>query len=212
VLAGGHLLAYLLTILVLVVIPGPSVLFVVSRGVALGRRAALATVVGSTAGIAVLTAVVALGLGSIVEQSLAVFTVIKIAGAAYMVYLGVRMFRDRDELARIVDAAVVPRGMRRMLREGFVVGVTNPKALILQTAVLPQFVDPKAGSVQLQLAALGGILLLVGFCTDGAWALAAGTARVWISRSPRRLELIGGTGGLVLIGLGLRLAVTGRKD
>jgi threonine/homoserine/homoserine lactone efflux protein len=188
------------------------VLFVVSRGVALGRRAALATVVGSTAGIAVLTAVVALGLGSIVEQSLAVFTVIKIAGAAYMVYLGVRMFRDRDELARIVDAAVVPRGMRRMLREGFVVGVTNPKALILQTAVLPQFVDPKAGSVQLQLAALGGILLLVGFCTDGAWALAAGTARVWISRSPRRLELIGGTGGLVLIGLGLRLAVTGRKD
>jgi threonine/homoserine/homoserine lactone efflux protein len=212
VLAGGHLLAYLITILVLVVIPGPSVLFVVSRGVALGRRAALATVVGSTAGIAVLTAVVALGLGSIVEQSLAVFTVIKIAGAAYMVYLGVRMFRDRDELARIVDAAVVPRGMRRMLREGFVVGVTNPKALILQTAVLPQFVDPKAGSVQLQLAALGGILLLVGFCTDGAWALAAGTARVWISRSPRRLELIGGTGGLVLIGLGLRLAVTGRKD
>jgi threonine/homoserine/homoserine lactone efflux protein len=212
VLAGGHLLAYLVTILVLVVIPGPSVLFVVSRGVALGRRAALATVLGSTAGIAVLTAVVALGLGSIVEESLAVFTVIKIAGAAYMVYLGVRMFRDRDELARVVDAAVVPRGMRRMLREGFVVGVTNPKALILQTAVLPQFVDPKAGSVQLQLAALGGILLAVGFCTDGAWALAAGTARVWISRSPRRLEMIGGAGGLVLIGLGVRLALTGRKD
>jgi threonine/homoserine/homoserine lactone efflux protein len=212
VLAGGHLLAYLITILVLVVIPGPSVLFVVSRGVALGRRAALATVVGSTAGIAVLTVVVALGLGSIVEESLAVFTVIKFAGAAYMVYLGVRMFRDRDELARVVDAAIVPRGTRRMLREGFVVGVTNPKALILQTAVLPQFVDPKAGSVQLQLLALGGILLLVGFCTDGVWALAAGTARVWISRSPRRLELIGGAGGLVLIGLGLRLAVTGRKD
>ena len=62
------------------------------------------------------------------------------------------------------------------------------------------------------VAGLGGILLLVGFCTDGVWALAAGTARVWISRSPRRLELIGGAGGLVLIGLGVRLALTGRKD
>jgi threonine/homoserine/homoserine lactone efflux protein len=212
VLAGGHLLAYLLTIFVLIVIPGPSVLFVVSRGVAHGRRAALATVLGNTAGLAVLVMVVSLGLGSIVSESLAVFTAIKLAGAAYMVYLGIKMFRDRDALARMLDATVAPRGMRRMLREGFVVGVTNPKALILLTAVLPQFVDAKAGNVQLQLVILGGISLLVGLCTDGSWALAAGTARTWIARSPRRLELIGGAGGLVLIGLGVRLAVTGRKD
>ena len=78
--------------------------------------------------------------------------------------------------------------------------------------MLPQFVDPKAGNVQLQLLILGGISLLLGLCTDGSWALAAGTARTWIARSPRRLELIGGAGGLVLIGLGVRLAVTGRKD
>jgi threonine/homoserine/homoserine lactone efflux protein len=156
--------------------------------------------------------VVSLGLGSIVSESLAVFTAIKLAGAAYMVYLGIKMFRDRDALARMLDATVAPRGMQRMLREGFVVGVTNPKALILLTAVLPQFVDAKAGNVRLQLLILGGISLLLGLCTDGSWALAAGTARTWIARSPRRLELIGGAGGLVLIGLGVRLAVTGRKD
>jgi threonine/homoserine/homoserine lactone efflux protein len=211
-LAGGHLLTYVVTIFVLIVIPGPSVLFVVSRGVALGRRAALATVLGNTAGLGVLAIVVSLGLGSIVARSLAVFTVIKLAGAAYMVFLGVRMFRDRHALARMLDAAVEPKGMQRMLREGFVVGVTNPKAVILMTAVLPQFVDRSAGHVQLQFLLLGAISLIVGLFSDGAWAIVSGTARVWLARSPRRLELIGGAGGLVLIGLGVRLAVTGRKD
>jgi threonine/homoserine/homoserine lactone efflux protein len=146
-LAGGHLLTYVVTIFVLIVIPGPSVLFVVSRGVALGRRAALLTVLGNTAGLALLVVVVSLGLGSIVARSVAVFTVIKLAGAAYMVFLGVRMLRDRHELARMLDAAVVPRGTQRMLREGFIVGATNPKAVILMNAVLPQFVDRGAGHV-----------------------------------------------------------------
>jgi threonine/homoserine/homoserine lactone efflux protein len=209
---GGHLLTYVVTIFVLIVIPGPSVLFVVSRGVALGRRAALATVLGNTAGLGVLAIIVSLGLGSIVARSVAVFTVIKLAGAAYMVFLGVRMFRDRHALARMLDAAVQPKGMRRMLREGFVVGITNPKAVILMTAVLPQFVDRDAGHVQLQFLLLGAISLIVGLFSDGAWAIVSGTARVWLARSPRRLELIGGAGGLVLIGLGVRLAVTGRKD
>jgi threonine/homoserine/homoserine lactone efflux protein len=211
-LAGGHLLTYIVTIFVLIVIPGPSVLFVVSRGVALGRRAALATVLGNTAGLGVLAIVVSLGLGSIVARSLAVFTVIKLAGAAYMVFLGVRMFRDRHALARMLDAAVAPKGMQRMLREGFVVGITNPKAVILMTAVLPQFVDRGAGHVQLQFLLLGAISLIVGLFSDGAWAIVSGSARVWLARSPRRLELIGGAGGLVLVGLGVRLAVTGRKD
>jgi threonine/homoserine/homoserine lactone efflux protein len=211
-LAGGPLLTFVLTIFVLIVIPGPSVLFVVSRGVALGRRAALATVLGNTAGLAVLAIVISLGLGSIVERSVVVFTVIKLAGAAYMIFLGVWMFCDRHELARMLDATVAPKGMQRMLREGFVVGITNPKAVILMTAVLPQFVDRSAGHVQLQFLLLGAISLVIGLVSDGAWALVSGTARVWLARSPRRLELIGGAGGLVLIGLGVRVAITGRKD
>jgi threonine/homoserine/homoserine lactone efflux protein len=200
------------TIFVLIVIPGPSVLFVVSRGVALGRRAALATVLGNTAGLGVLVLAVALGLGSLVERSVTVFTVIKLAGAAYMVFLGVRMFLDRHALARMLDATVAPKGMQRMLREGFVVGITNPKAVILMTAVLPQFIDRAAGHVQLQFLLLGAISLIVGLFSDGAWAIVSGTARVWLARSPRRLELIGGAGGLVLIGLGVRLAITGRRE
>jgi threonine/homoserine/homoserine lactone efflux protein len=211
-IAGGPLLTYVITIFVLIVIPGPSVLFVVSRGVALGRRAALATVLGNTLGLAVLAIIIAVGLGSIVERSVAVFTVIKLAGAAYMVFLGVRMFFDRHALARMLDATVVPKGMQRMLREGFVVGITNPKAVILMTAVLPQFVDRGAGNVQLQFLLLAAISLVVGLFSDGAWAIVSGTARVWLARSPRRLELIGGAGGLVLVGLGVRLALTGRKD
>jgi threonine/homoserine/homoserine lactone efflux protein len=138
--------------------------------------------------------------------------VIKLAGAAYMVFLGVRMFLDRHALARMLDAAVAPKGMQRMLREGFVVGITNPKAVILMTAVLPQFVDRGAGHVQLQFLLLGAISLIVGLFSDGAWAIVSGTARVWLARSPRRLELIGGAGGLVLVALGVRLAITGRKD
>jgi threonine/homoserine/homoserine lactone efflux protein len=205
-------LAFAVAAFVLIIIPGPSVLFVVSRGVALGRRAALATVLGNTAGLAVLAIVISLGLGSIVERSVVVFTVIKLAGAAYMVFLGVRMFLDRHALARMLDATVAPRGLQRMLREGFVVGITNPKAVILMTAVLPQFVDRSAGHVQLQFLLLGAISLVIGLVSDGAWALVSGTARVWLARSPRRLELIGGAGGLVLIGLGVRVAITGRKD
>lgn len=211
-IAGGSLLTYVVTIFVLIVIPGPSVLFVVSRGVALGRRAALATVLGNTAGLAVLVVVVSLGLGSIVQESVTVFTVIKLAGAGYMVFLGIRMFRDRHALARMLDASVAPKGMQRMLREGFVVGVSNPKALMLLTAVLPQFVDRSTGHVPLQLLLLGAISLVVGLFSDGTWAVVSGTARLWLARSPRRLELIGGVGGLVLIGLGVRLALTGRKD
>jgi threonine/homoserine/homoserine lactone efflux protein len=211
-LAGGHLLAFVITIFVLIVIPGPSVLFVISRGVALGRRAALATVLGNTAGLAVLVVVVSLGLGSIVSESVAVFTVIKLAGAAYMVFLGIRMFLDRKALATMLDATVAPKGVRRMVREGFIVGVSNPKALVMLTAVLPQFVDRSAGDVQLQILILGSISLVIGMLSDGTWGLVAGSARVWLARSPRRLSAIGGAGGLVLIGLGVRLAITGRKD
>jgi threonine/homoserine/homoserine lactone efflux protein len=211
-LAGGHLLAYLLTIFVLIVIPGPSVLFVVSRGVALGRRAALATVAGNTGGVLVQAVLVALGLGAIVERSDAVFTAIKLVGAVYLVLLGVRMIRRRRPLAELGDATQVPKGTRTIVREGFVVGLTNPKAVIIFTVVLPQFTDPARGHVPLQLLLLGGIFLTIGVLSDSAWAIAAGTARGWLARSRGRLETIAGAGGLVLIGLGVRLAVTGRRD
>jgi len=207
----GHLLPFLGTAFVLIWLPGPSVLFVVSRGVALGRRAALATVLGNTGGMAAQLVLVAAGLGSILAHSIALLDVVRLVGAAYLVVLGVRMFRRRRGLARLPDATAAPRSGRRIVREGFVVGATNPKALIIFTAVVPAFAERGHGPLQLQIAALGAICVAIALLSDSSWAILAGSARRWLGRSPRRLELIGGAGGLAIIGLGVRLALTGRR-
>ena len=209
---GDHLLEFAITAFVLIVVPGPSVLSVVSRGVALGRKAALATVAGNTAGVMVQAVLVALGLGALVERSDAAFTAVKLVGAVYLVVLGLRMLRNRHGLAALHDATEVPKGTRRIVREGFVVGFTNPKAVVVFTVVIPQFADPSRGHVPLQLLVLGIVFLTIGVISDSAWAIASGSARTWIARSRGRLEVLAGAGGVVLIGLGLRLAVTGRKD
>ena len=210
--SADRLAALALTAFVLIAIPGPSVLFVVSRSVTLGRRAGLATVVGNATGIYVQAIAVAIGIGSIVERSVAVFEVIKLAGAAYLVFLGIQAFRARRSLAAAFDPLTPPKSGGRLVRDGFVVGVTNPKAIVIFTAVLPQFADPAAGHVRLQLLVFGLIFVLIALVSDGMWALAAGTARQWLVNSPRRLEAVGGAGAIVMIGLGLRLAVSGRKD
>jgi len=211
VVTWSNLAAFALASLVLIAIPGPSVLFVISRGVVLGRRAALATVLGNCAGVYVQVAAVALGIGVIVERSVVVYNTIKLAGAAYLVWLGVRTFRNRRALVLALGAPVTPKSGRRILREGFVVGVTNPKAAVFFAAILPQFTEPSLGHVSLQMLTLGVVFIAIATLCDGAWALAAGTARERLVSSPRRLEAIGGAGGAVLVGLGVGLAVTGRK-
>jgi threonine/homoserine/homoserine lactone efflux protein len=213
VLPTKHFVEFLLTVYVLILIPGPSVLFVVSRGVALGRRAALATVAGNASGFALQLVLVSLGVGAIVARSDAVFTVLKLIGAAYLVLLGLRNIRDRRELAKVFGTAQVePKSLRRIIREGFFVGATNPKGVLIFTAVLPQFIDRSQGHVTLQLVLLGIICIGIALLSDGAWALASGTARQWLGRSPRRLERMSGAGGVMLIGLGVGLAITGRKS
>lgn len=207
-----HLLEFLLTVYVLILVPGPSVLFVVSRGLALGRRAALATVLGNTSGLALQLVLVAFGLGAIIASSDAVFVVLKLAGAAYLVLLGIRKIRDRHELAgALTGATAAPRSLRRTIREGFIVGATNPKGVLIFTAILPQFIVRSAGHTTLQLLTLGSICVLIAILSDGAWAIFAGSARHWLGGSPRRLERLSATGGAMLIGLGIGLAVTGRS-
>jgi threonine/homoserine/homoserine lactone efflux protein len=209
-----HLIEFLLTVYVLILIPGPSVLFVVSRGVALGRRAALATVLGNASGFALQLALVSVGVGSLVARSDAVFTTLKLCGAAYLVFLGVRNIRDRKALATLFAPAarVEPKSLARIIREGFFVGATNPKGVIIFTAVLPQFIDRSQGHVTVQLALLGAICIAIALLSDGAWAIASGTARHWLGRSSRRLETMTAAGGATLIALGVGLAVTGRRS
>ncbi len=207
----SNLAEFMLAALVLIAIPGPSVIFVISRGVVLGRRAALATVLGNCAGVYVLVIAVALGIGALVERSVVAFETLKLAGAGYLVWLGVKTFRSRRSLAAALRQPVEPKSGRRILREGFVVGVTNPKAAVFFAAILPQFADPSLGHVPLQLLFLGLVFVLMAMVMDGLWGLAAGTAREKFVASPRRLEAVGGAGGIVMVGLGLGLAVTGRR-
>jgi threonine/homoserine/homoserine lactone efflux protein len=207
-----QLVTFGLTAWAIIIVPGPSVLFVVSRGVALGRKAALATVVGNAAGALTTAIIVALGLGSVVARSITIYNVVKFVGAAYIVYLGIQAFRHRKGLSGTIDAASSPRSAARIIREGYLVGVTNPKVIVFFGAVLPQFVRRDAGHVPLQMILLGVEFVAISLVSDGMWGLLAGTARAWLSRSPKRMEALGGAGGLVLVGLGLRLALTGRHD
>ncbi len=208
----SHLLAFTLTAFVVIVVPGPSVLFVVSRALVLGRSGALTTVLGNSLGEYVQVMAVAFGVGAVVERSVVVFTMIKLCGAAYLVFLGVQAIRHRRALSGLMADGTVRGGRLRTLREGFVVGVANPKSIVFFAAILPQFVDPAAGSLTLQLLMLGAVFLLVALVSDSLWALAAGTARTWLAGSPDRLRYLGGAGGVAMIGIGVRLAVAGRHD
>ena len=174
-------------------------------------RAALLSVAGNTTGASLIVVVVALGYGAVAARSVEVFTVLKLAGAAYLVYLGVQTFRHRGDLAAALDRPAGP-AQRRLFWQGVVVGVTNPKVLIFFAAVLPQFVDLGAGGATGQMLVLGLLFALIAATLDSTWGLAAGAVRAWFATSPARLRLVGGTGGLTMVGLGIGLAFTGRPD
>lgn len=205
------LLAFALAGIVLVVIPGPSVLFIVGRALAHGRRAALTSVAGNTTGAALVVVLVAFGLGAVAAGSAVVFGVIKFVGAAYLVYLGVQMIRRRGDLTAVLGSASGAAD-RRLYWQGVVVGCTNPKVLVFFAAVLPQFVDAGAGSATTQMLVLGLLFALIASVLDSLWGLAAGTVRTWFVTSPARLRRVGGLGGAMMIVMGAGLALTGRKD
>jgi threonine/homoserine/homoserine lactone efflux protein len=208
----SRLLEFAAVAAVVVAIPGPSVLFTISRALTTGRRTALLNVVGNEAGLVMQVIAVAFGMGVVVERSASVFTAIKLAGAVYLVYLGVQAIRHRRVLAEAVGARTAPVRPIRALADGLIVGALNPKTIVFFVVALPQFTDRAAGHLTLQMLVVGALFPLIALVLDGLWAVAAGTAGQWLSRSPRRLAAIGGTGGLVMIGLGVSLAATGRTD
>ena len=211
-ISAGQLAGFVLASLILIVIPGPGVLFVVGRALAHGRHTALATACGHALGNYVVAACVAVGLGALLQRSASVFVVVKLAGALYLVWLGVQAVRHRRSLAEAFAATGEPRQGWRALRDGVVVGVTNPKSYILFGAVLPQFVNRAAGNVPGQMLLLSVFSVVIGAVSDCGWGLAASGVRSWFASSPRRFELVGGAGGLAMIGLGVAVAVTGRPS
>lgn len=195
----------------LIIIPGPSVLFVIGRSLSLSRSGGVLSVLGNALGLIPAIIAVSLGVGAIVAESVLIFTIIKLVGAAYLVYLGVQTIRHRHDHTRAAATATARPSAFRLLREGFFVGVSNPKTLVFFVAVLPQFVSYPAGGIPLQLATLGLIFFVIALVSDGAWALAAGTARTWFAGNPRRLSGMSASGGVMMVGLGGALALTGSK-
>lgn len=184
-------------------------MFTIGRSLAYGRRVGLLSVLGNAIGTLPATALVSLGLGQLIADSVVVFTAVKVAGALYLMYLGVQTFRHRDDDAAVQQSPEQQVSNVRRLWQGIVVGVSNPKTLVFFIAVLPQFVDRTAGAIPLQLAILGCLFALIAFLSDSVWAMVAGTARQWFGRESRRLSRMTKGGGVMMIGLGGVLLATG---
>jgi threonine/homoserine/homoserine lactone efflux protein len=210
--ATDRLLAFVATAFVVIAIPGPSVMFAVGRALAGGRRPALLSVIGNAVGEYVQVLAVAFGIGAVVEQSVAAFTALKLLGGAYLIYLGIKTFRQRKSLAAALAVRTHSLADRRSFVQGFAVGATNPKTIVFLAAILPQFVSRSAGDVPEQILVLGLVFAAIALMSDTAWVLLAGVFRNWFARSPRRLELVGGTGGLAIAAVGAAFLLSGRKD
>jgi threonine/homoserine/homoserine lactone efflux protein len=212
VITAHQALAFGVAALILIAIPGPSVVFVIGRALAYGRATSLATVLGNSIGLVLVMVLVALGLGAVVAESLVVFTVVKIAGAAYLVWLGVQAIRHRRAIHVDDPAGSGALPVRHAARQGFVVGVSNPKGFVIFAAVLPQFLDRDAGHLSVQMLQLGAIAVVIGLLSDSVWAVTASGLRSWFNSRPSRGRALGTVGGMSMIGLGVGLTLTGRPD
>ena len=204
---SGALAVFVVSALVLLVIPGPAVLYIVAQSVSRGRLAGIVSMFGIQVGGLVHVAAAAAGLSALLMRSAVAFDVVKYAGAAYLVFLGARRLlgRDREE---VLDARP-ERSLWRLFGQGIVVNVLNPKTALFFFSFLPQFVDVSRGSVALQIATLGLVFILLATLSDGLYALAAGSAAGWLrSRSGFVRGERYATGG-VLVGLGVLAAFSG---
>lgn len=208
---AANLFAFGLASIPLIIIPGPSVLFTIGRSLSLGRVGGLLTVVGNSIGAFVITIAIAFGLGAILEESVVVFTVVKVLGAAYIVFLGVQAIRHRNQKSDAAATLAPRRGAINTLWEGFLVGVTNVKTIIFLVAVLPLFVDHASGGIPGQILLLGAVFVAVALVSDSTWALVAGAARAWFGRSPKRMAGLSATGGVMMIGLGASVMFLGHS-
>lgn len=203
-----RLVEYIIAAMIIILAPGPSVLFVIARAIAWGRKTAVFTVAGNVTGAFVLSTFVAFGLGPILQNSDIAYIAVQWGGGLYLVYLGIDAIRHREvQAADMTNQGDIAPSMRRSIRDGFWVGALNPKGLVFYAAVLPQFIDRERGHVTAQLVLLGAIFSILAFISDGSWGLLAGTARQWLATDPKRLEKLRATGGTIMIILGVSVVV-----
>ena len=198
---------FLSAALVLLVVPGPAVLYIFARSVEQGRRAGFVSILGIHVATLVHVAAAALGLSALLASSALAFSIVKYAGAAYLIWLGLKKIFGRAE--PIGAISVKPHGHWRLFRDGFVVNLLNPKTALFFLAFLPQFVEVERGHVAMQVAFLGILFAVLGSITDGCYALAAGTMGNWLKGSRGYLKAERYVSGVLFIGLGLTAAFAG---
>jgi threonine/homoserine/homoserine lactone efflux protein len=201
---------YAATAVVVLLVPGPAVLYIVSQSVRQGRRAGIASVLGIHAGTLVQVAFAVVGGSYLLVASSLTFSVVKYLGAAYLVYLGVRKLLGRDQEVAAASTAA-PRTGTRLFCQGMLVNVLNPKLALFFFAFLPQFVDPSRGAVPAQVATFGIVFVLLGLCTDGSYALVAGSIAPWLHGHARVLRGERYVVGATFIGLGVAAALSGSR-
>ena len=197
----SNLTGFLLIALVVIVIPGPSVVYTIGRALVLGRRAAVLSVFGNAIGVGFQIVAVALGLGALIAQSAELFFFVKLFGALFLIYLGLSAIVKRKA---VLDTTVIenPPKTRRILLESMVVGITNAKTIVFFLAAFPQFISPGESPVT-QMLFMGLLFSIIGVASDSVWAIAAGTARDWLTSSLGRLTAVRAGGGVALTGLGV---------
>jgi len=207
-MVAPHTLAlFTVAALALVIVPGPNVVYITTRSVAEGRRAGVASALGVETGTLVHVGVAAAGLSYLIAESAVAFNAVKYAGAAYLVYLGVRTLLRRD--AATGEPAALPRGLRRAYLEGVVVNVFNPKVILFFLALLPQFVDRAAGAVPAQVALLGLVMFALGVASDMTYAIGAGSIGAWLRTRPSFARRQRYVTGAIYLALGVTAAVAG---
>jgi threonine/homoserine/homoserine lactone efflux protein len=195
---------YCIAAMIIILAPGPSVLFVIARAIAWGRATAVATVAGNVTGAFSLSVVVAVGLGPILQRSEIAFISVQVLGGLYLVYLGVTAIKHSQiHASDMTNQGDIRPSKGRSMREGFWVGALNPKGIVFFAAILPQFVDREAGSITSQLILMGAIFAFLGFFSDSGWGILAGTIRNWLATELKRLVIMRMTGGIVMVILGL---------
>lgn len=190
--------------MVIILAPGPSVLFIIARAIAWGRATAVATVAGNVTGAFTLSLMVAFGLGPILQRSEIAFITVQLLGGLYLIYLGVDAIKhSKIHAADMVNQGDLKPSPLKSAKDGFWVGALNPKGLVFFAAILPQFIDKGSTNVTSQLVLMGATFAVLAFFSDGTWGLIAGTVREWMATTPTRLVTMRRIGGLVMIILGI---------
>ena len=204
----SDVIAFAIASFLIIIIPGPSVLFTIGRGISYGKKAALVNVAGNSVGMFIGSLGVAIGIGTFVQSSDIAYALVGVLGGGYLVYLGYDTYRTRKDVAQALVSKADPKPMGQLFKQGFVVGFLNPKSLVFFAAVLPQFVDPKRGQIVLQMIFLAVIFFVIAVLSDGTWGIVAGTRRNWLAGTPTRIEKISGAGVFIIIALGVSVIVS----